>query len=296
MPKTHQPRKTPMPGQETNPWDHHLDCYTRVASPCTGYLAQALFLSAAGRLPTAARILDVACGPGDLSIAAALHCLDEARKTGSAGHVVATDFSPAMVARTRQRLHALGTKRAVSCQVEDGQKLTFEAASFDAVFSSFGIFLFPDRLAGWREAARVLRPGGIFATAVWRGAEHNELARMQMEPLMASLPERIKAGLGQAPWANITTADGLIDEICAVGFIDPEVIVRDTELTAPTPRAMWEMMCDNPVSGAVLGQCSDEELRVVEEAVLESLEATAGGLDRPVRVDASCHFFIARRA
>ena len=277
-------------------WDRHADCYARIAAPCTGYLSQSLFLSVAGRLPPAARILDIGCGPGALAHAAALHCLEHASAKESPGRVVATDVSPEMVGRTRKGLEAAGADGVAHCEVQDGQALTFEASSFDAAFSAFGIFLFPDRLAGWREAARVLRRGGLFATAVWRGPEHNALARLQMAPVMAVLPERIRAGLPRPSWFDIASEEGLVKEISEAGFVEAEVTVMNAELTAPTPRAMWAMMRDNPLTQPILQKCSDEELAVIEGSVLASFEDLAGGIDRPVRFDASCHFLVARRA
>ncbi|WP_437638562.1 class I SAM-dependent methyltransferase [Sorangium sp. So ce854] len=73
--------------------------------------------------------------------------LDERKTTGTCGRVVATDFSPEMVAHAKSNLGVLGAADIVRCEVRDGQALGFEDASFDAVFSAFGIFLFPDRNA-----------------------------------------------------------------------------------------------------------------------------------------------------
>ncbi|NOK77689.1 MAG: Ubiquinone/menaquinone biosynthesis C-methylase UbiE, partial [Chloroflexi bacterium AL-N5] len=183
----------------------------------------------------------------------------------------------------------------VRCDVRDGQALGLDSASFDAVFSAFGIFLFPDRHAAWREAARVLQPGGLLATAVWRGPEDNALARLQMSPVMAALPERLRT-LPRPGWFDITSRDGLQTELTDCGFTDVEVTVFDAVLTAPTARAMWEMMVENPPTKALLVQCTDAELGTIEESVLARFEALAGGLDRPVSFKASCHFAVARSA
>jgi SAM-dependent methyltransferase len=277
-------------------WDRHAGTYARVSAPCTGFIGQSLFLSVAGRLPARAEILEIACGTGELSRAAVLHSLDELRATGASGRVVATDFSPEMVAVARANLGSLDAGDVVRCEVQNGQSLGFESASFDAAFSAFGIFLFPDRNAGWREAARVLRPGGLFATAVWRGPEENALARLQMAGVLAALPERLRAMRAGPGWLEITSAEGLSNEVCAAGFVDPEVTVFNAVLTAPTPRAMWSSMLENPVSGALLSQCSLDELAVVERSVLSGFEKLAGGADRPLRFDASCHLLVARRA
>lgn len=60
----------------------------------------------------------------------------------------------------------------VEAQVMDGQALTLPDASFDAVFSIFGVIMFPDWRKGLSEMARVTRPGGYGIVATWqyRGA------------------------------------------------------------------------------------------------------------------------------
>jgi ubiquinone/menaquinone biosynthesis C-methylase UbiE len=277
-------------------WDRHARTYARIGAPFTGYIAQALFQTVAGRLPAEARILDVACGNGELARAAALHCLAERRASGRTGHVVATDFAPQMVQLASRNLGVLDAADLVRCEVQDGQALTYGAASFDAVFSVFGIFLFPDRRAGWREAARVLRPGGILGTAVWRGPDDNPLARLQMEPVLAALPERIRARLPRPGWLEIAQRDGLERELASAGFTDIEVSTFDAVLTAPSPRAMWESMAENPVTGALFASCTADELAEVEASVLSRFTALSGGADRAVRFDASCHFAVARRS
>lgn len=277
-------------------WDAHAHTYARIAAPCTGYLAQSLFLHVAGRLPSGADVLDVACGNGELSRAAVLHAVGESAASDDHGRVTATDTSPAMVDRTKRQLTALANDSFFECSVQDGQALEFEPSSFDAVFSAFGIFLFPDRRAGWREAARVLRPGGILATAVWRGPEVNELVRLQMEPVLAALPARVLEDLPRAGWLDIATEDGLRAEISGCGFEDAEICTFDAVLTAPSPRAMWAMMEENPLSGAMLSGCSVEERAALEDSALLSFKRRAGGADRPVRFGASCHFLTARRA
>ena len=277
-------------------WDRHAQSYQRIAAPCTGYLAQALFQSVAGRLPESARILDIACGGGELARAAALHNLAASGTPGDVGHVVATDFSAQMVEHTRHLLEATCPAARFSCEVHDGQALGLDTASFDAAFSAFGIFLFPDRKAGWREAARVLRPGGWFATAVWRGPEHNALAREQVAPILAALPAAMREAIPRPGWLAVSTADGLAAEVAAAGFTDVEVSVFDAVFTAPTPRAMWELALQNPPMQPLFAALDEDRLEAVERSVLSNFEQRAGGVDKPLRFDCSCHFLVARRA
>lgn len=75
--------------------------------------------------------------------------------------VVATDVTPAMVARLRARARALG--RDVTAEVMDAGRLAYPDASFDGVVLHLALAVVPDPLAAIREVVRVLRPGGRVA-------------------------------------------------------------------------------------------------------------------------------------
>jgi demethylmenaquinone methyltransferase/2-methoxy-6-polyprenyl-1,4-benzoquinol methylase len=93
------------------------------------------------------RVLDAACGTGDLAIAAAL----------AGGQVTGLDFSGRMLERARRKAPELEWVEG------DVLALPFEDGSFDAVTIGFGIRNVSDLEAGLRELARVLRPGGRIA-------------------------------------------------------------------------------------------------------------------------------------
>ena len=270
-------------------WDAHAADYARLFAPLTGHIARSMLSLVEGRLPSAPRILDIACGPGDLAVAAARLCA----KRG-AGSVLASDISSGMVALTEGALALIDAN--TRCEVRDGQALGLEDSAFDAAFSCFGIFLFPDRIAAWRSAAEALRPGGFLVTSVWRNPEYNEMARAQMEPLMAALPTRLTAPPQRPSWAGITTAEGLVEEVTGSAAVaNTEVHVIEATLALPTPEAMWRGMVGNPVTGALIAKCDPDERDAVERAVLEAFEERSGGSDRPLLLNASCNVLIARR-
>ncbi len=104
-------------------------------------------LAAAAVVTPGDRVLDAACGTGDLALAD--------RKAG--GEVTGLDFSERMLERARRK----------SDQIEwvqgDVLALPFEDAAFDAATIGFGIRNVDDLDAGLRELARVVRPGGRLA-------------------------------------------------------------------------------------------------------------------------------------
>ncbi len=131
--------------------------YERWAEPFTAQFARAA-LSLAGGVRHGERVLDVAAGTGALSLAVA--------ETG--GSVLATDSSPAMVTRLRDRLQPFAGCEA---RVMDGQALELEDATFDTSFSVFGIMGFPNWQRGMTELVRVTQSGGRVIMVTWENPE-----------------------------------------------------------------------------------------------------------------------------
>ena len=98
-------------------------------------------------------VLDVACGTGASTLAAA-------ERVAPGGAVIGLDASPEMLAVAR--------RKTADIEWRDGraESLPFTAERFDAVISQFGLMFFDDRAAALREMWRVLRPGGHLAVAV----------------------------------------------------------------------------------------------------------------------------------
>jgi SAM-dependent methyltransferase len=124
----------------------------------------------ARRVPASAlRVLEVACGTG--IVTRHLHAVLPAAAT-----LVATDLNQAMVDYARAALPA----ERIAWQVADAQDLPFGDESFDAVVFQFGLMFLPDRPRGFREARRVLVPGGVLLATVWLPThEHPAVAAME---------------------------------------------------------------------------------------------------------------------
>jgi hypothetical protein len=113
---------------------------------------------------------------------------------------------------------------------------------------------------------------------------------------MAALPRRLTDPPPKPPWAPITTAEGVIAEVTSSApFGDPEVHVVEATLALPCPRALWQGMVGNPVTGSLLDQCNTAKLDRVKRAVLANLEARSGGVDRPLVLGASCNVLVEQR-
>lgn len=110
-------------------------------------------LEAAGVRP-GQRILDVACGTGVLTAAAA-------ERNGAPRSVVGLDINDGMLDVARR------SAPDIEWRLAPAEALPLEDERFDAVLCQFGLMFFDDRVAALKEAARVLRTGGRFAVAVW---------------------------------------------------------------------------------------------------------------------------------
>jgi SAM-dependent methyltransferase len=101
------------------------------------------------------RVLDVAAGNGNASLAAARRFAD----------VTSTDYVPGLLDKAAARAQAEGL--AMTFQVADVEELPFADRSFDVVLSTFGAMFAPDHQRTAHEMLRVLRPGGRLGMANW---------------------------------------------------------------------------------------------------------------------------------
>jgi len=101
------------------------------------------------------RVLDVACGSGNASLAAARRFCE----------VTGVDYVPAVLARARERAEA--ERLSIQFVEADAEALPFTDGSFDAVLSTFGAMFSPMHARTARELARVCRPGGRIGLCSW---------------------------------------------------------------------------------------------------------------------------------
>jgi SAM-dependent methyltransferase len=113
-------------------------------------------LAEAADIRGGARVLDVAAGTGNATLAAARRFAD----------VTSTDYVPALLERARQRAAAEGFSD-LAFEVADVERLAYPDASFDVVLSTFGVMFAPDQDRAASEMFRVCRPGGRIAMANW---------------------------------------------------------------------------------------------------------------------------------
>ncbi|WP_227982882.1 class I SAM-dependent methyltransferase [Nocardia spumae] len=141
-------------GYEGEHWADHADRYDAVNSGINEPLLTA------GRVGTGDRVLDIGCGNGQLTRAAA-------RRAASATGI---DLSGPMLARARAGAKSEGVDN-VSFEQGDAQVFGFAPGSFDVALSRFGIMFFADPVAAFTNIARALSARGRLAIAVPAMAE-----------------------------------------------------------------------------------------------------------------------------
>ena len=112
-------------------------------------------LAEAADIRAGERVLDVAAGNGNATLAAARRFAE----------VTSTDYVPALLDKSRARASAEGLQ--VDFRIADAEELPFKDGSFDAVLSTFGAMFTPDHTRPAREMLRVVRAGGRIGLANW---------------------------------------------------------------------------------------------------------------------------------
>jgi SAM-dependent methyltransferase len=93
----------------------------------------------------------------------------------AAAEIVATDLNPAMLDTAGRKFRP---GEAVMFQPADATALPFADGEFDAMVCQFGVMFYPDKETAYREARRVLKPGGRYVFSVWDAVDHNPFARI----------------------------------------------------------------------------------------------------------------------
>ncbi len=181
-------------------------------------------------------VLEIAAGTGALTRVLA------AKLSPGAGYI-ATDLSQPMLdyAASQQ-----ASGRRIEWRQADALALPFENAAFDLVCCQFGAMFFPDRIAAYREARRVLKPGGHFLFNVWDRIEENDFANDVTNALAEMFPDDPPRFLARTPHGYHDKAV-IRRDLEAAGFQSVAIETTTEQSRAPSPRLPAVAYCQGTV-------------------------------------------------
>jgi ubiquinone/menaquinone biosynthesis C-methylase UbiE len=188
------------------------------------------------------RVLETAAGTGIVT-----RRIDEVLPPAS--HITATDLNQAMVDTAAAKV----SSPRIMWQACDATLLPFADGAFDCILCQFGVMFFPSKVDGFKEARRVLRPGGSFLFSVWDDIESSPISQTISDAIVAHFPVDPPNFLRRTPFGH-HDVKSLGDQLRQAGFEKMEWSTVTLPSVCPSPR------------DAAVGQCHGSPLRNEIEA------------------------------
>ena len=206
-------------------------------------------------------VLETAAGTGALTRAIASRLPAHAR-------IVATDLNQPMLNQATARRSRDGR---IEWRQADALALPFEDQSFDIVACQFGAMFFPDKVQGYKEARRVLKPGGHFFFNVWDRISENEFADTVTEALAALFPHDPPRFMARTPH-GYHDVERIRAELNAAGFTNISVDAVDDRSKASSPRDPAIAFCQGT---PLRNEIEARDASRLEDATKQAAEALA---------------------
>jgi SAM-dependent methyltransferase len=247
------------------------DVYERLLVPMI-FQEAATRLAAVVAAGSPSDILETAAGTGALTRELVHGC--------PGASITATDLNQPMLDAAASRIPAGAN---VSWRQADALDLPFEDRTFDSVVCQFGVMFFPDRVRGYREAGRVLRPGGSFVFNVWDRIENNEVAYVIESALTDAAPDDPPRFMSRTPHGYFSPTQIRAD-LEAAGLAHITITPADgTSRTTPSEAAT--AFCHGTPLRAVIEKHETltlaETTEIAERALLRHFGA--GPMHAPIR-------------
>lgn len=200
--------------------------------------------------------------------------------------LVVTDLNPPMLDVARKKFRP---GENVEFAQADAMKLDYRDGSFDLIVCQFGVMFFPDRVASYGEALRVLRPGGAYLFNAWGTKEENQFSKIANDVVVERYPDD-PPGFYKVPFSYADASVAKAD-LKAAGFTKVE----------HTPVTLTRKVKDVPAfaRGAVYGNPLAEEIRNRKgdpDALVREIESrfrkTFGGGDT---ISLTAHVYLATK-
>lgn len=135
-----------------------------------------------------------------------------------------------------------GADARIEWRQADALQLPFDDASFDAVCCQFGAMFFPDRVAGYAQARRVLKQGGRFVFSVWDRIEENAFADAVTRGVATVFPDDPPRFLARTPHGHHDVVR-IREELIRAGFADIAIETRAALSRAASARDAATAYC-----------------------------------------------------
>jgi SAM-dependent methyltransferase len=256
-------------GWPVEAWDAIAALYDEHVAPGEADLATA-GLRLAG-LQAADTFLDVAAGPGGLSLPAA--------RLGA--KVLATDWSPKMIEHFNARVVAEGLD--AEGRVMDCHALDLPDDSYDVTGSLFGVMLVPDQAQALHEMVRVTKPGGRVLLIAYGDPAGFEALHVFVNAAQAVVPE-FEGPAEDEPLLEFQVADPdvLRQRLIDAGLTDVTVDTSHQErITVRTGRQLWDWcLGGNPIPGMLVADLTNEQRADIIQ-VLDGMVRERSGVNGP---------------
>lgn len=259
------------PLSASEPWNLVADGYAETTMIVFEQFADEAI--AASKLKPGATVLDVACGPGTLTL----------RLAHQADKVHGIDFSEAMLAAFRNKIEQAGYKH-IELHCGDAQTLPYADDTFDAAFSLFGLMFFPDRRKGFAEIHRTLKPGGSIAVTSWAPVDQSPAMQTMFGALRIIKPDLPQP---QRSISSLENPEVFLQEMQQAGFRNVEIRSITKPFPMPSIPEFWDSMVRGSAPIQMLKKNLGEDTwREKEKLALAWLEETLPTLQLPLTSDA----------
>lgn len=243
----------------------------RMFAPFEPMLVEACLAAGGGR------VLDVGCGTGAVTLAAA-------RALGAAARCTGVDVSAPMIALAQARAAAEAVP--VAFVQADAARHSFAPGTFDAIISRFGVMFFDDPTEAFVHLRSAARSGSTLRCVAWREAADNPFmtaAERAAAPLLPGPALRRPDGPGQFAFADPARVRAVL---AAGGWQDIAIVPVDVACTFAAADLPVYLARMGPLARR-LDTLADDALRAQVEAVVEAAFAPFVQGD-VVRFDAAC--------
>ena len=249
-----------------------LASYDRIQRSISGF--GELALAAAAAKP-GEKVLDVGCGTGTTTA-------ELAHAVGAQGRVLGVDISEPLIGAARE--HKLEN---ATFATGDAATYPFDAASFDLVFSRFGVMFFGDPVMAFKNLRRALKPLGRLVFLCWRTPLENPWGLVPMRAATPHLPPFERPGPedpGQYAFGDRARVERILKE---AGFGTPSFRTLDQQIPMgkDIPEVLDNLGKFGPVA-RLFTEATPQQIDNAKKAIAEALKPHVG--PEGVRLAGAC--------